>query len=196
MLQYNMTIAYIKGEDNTVANALSCLPQGVFADKRKPGSTAPHTAWAKVNTVGMVLTSVADSSILNDIKNGHRTDRFCKKFFDPNFGTPGICKVSGLWYAGSQLIIPCTGDIWEQLFHLAHDTLGHFGSDKSYASLQDMYYWPNMRRDLEEAYILACMDCQQNKLQMTKAAGLLHPLPIPKGCGESVAMDFIRPLPP
>ena len=37
------------------------------------------------------------------------------------------------------------------LFWLAHDSLGHFGADRSYASLCDAYYWPNMRRDHPEA---------------------------------------------
>ena len=44
------------------------------------------------------------------------------------------------------LVIPRFKDIREQLFRLAHDSLGHFGFEKSYGSLKDVYYWPNMRR--------------------------------------------------
>lgn len=108
---------------------------------------------------------------------------------------PGIQESNGLWYAGSRLIIPRSGDVREQLFRLAHDTLGHFGADKSYAALQDAYYWPNMRRDLERSYILACVDCQRNKSRTTKAAGPMHPLPVPEKHGDSVAMDFVGPPP-
>lgn len=73
--------------------------------------------------------------------------------------------------------------------------IGHFGADKSYASLWDAYYWPNMWLDLEKAYVPLCTDCQCNKSWTTKAPGLLHPLPIPDECGDSVALDFIGPLP-
>ena len=52
-----------------------------------------------------------------------------------------------------------------------------------------------MQTDLEKSYVPSCSDCQQNKSQMTKAPGPLHPLPIPDDCGDSVALDFIGPLP-
>jgi hypothetical protein len=53
-----------------------------------------------------------------------------------------------------------------------------------------------MQCDLESAYIPACTECQQNKSQTTKPVGPLHPLPIPDKCCDSVAIDFIGPLPP
>jgi hypothetical protein len=87
------------------------------------------------------------------------------------------------------------GTCHEDLFRLAHDALGHFGTDKSYAALRDSYHWPNMRTDLVESYIPACVDCQCNKSSTSKPHGPLHPLPIPEAQGESVAMDFIGPLP-
>jgi hypothetical protein len=53
-----------------------------------------------------------------------------------------------------------------------------------------------MRRDLEQSYIPSCVDCQRNKSTTSKRAGPLHPLPIPEQRGDSIAMDFIGPLPP
>jgi hypothetical protein len=52
-----------------------------------------------------------------------------------------------------------------------------------------------MQRDLQEAYIPACVECQCNKSQMSKPVGPLHPLPIPDAHGDSIAIDFIGPLP-
>jgi hypothetical protein len=52
-----------------------------------------------------------------------------------------------------------------------------------------------MRRDLEKVYIPSCTDCLHNKSMTQKLAGPLHPLPIPDKRGDSVAMDFIGPLP-
>ena len=80
------------------------------------------------------------------------------------------------------------------LYCLVHDSLSHFGADKSYTSLYDAYYWPNMWTKLEKSYIPSCNDCQWNKLR-TKPPGPLHLLPIPDECGDSVALNFIGPLP-
>jgi len=108
---------------------------------------------------------------------------------------PGIQSKDGLWYVGNRLVIPRTGDLREMLFQLAHDVLGHFGFDKTYASLRESYFWPNMHRDLETAYVPGCAECQRNKSSTSKPIGLLHPLPVPEGRGDSVAIDFVGPLP-
>jgi hypothetical protein len=52
-----------------------------------------------------------------------------------------------------------------------------------------------MKCDLEEGYIPGCADCQQYKAHTMKPTGPLHPLPIPDGRCDSVAMDFVSPLP-
>ena len=68
-------------------------------------------------------------------------------------------------------------------------------ADKSYASLRNSYYWSNMHRDLEQAYIPSCTDCLRNKSCTTKPPGPLHPLPVPESHGDSITMDFVGPLP-
>jgi hypothetical protein len=52
-----------------------------------------------------------------------------------------------------------------------------------------------MHRNLLEAYIPACTDCQQNKGRTSKPPGPLHPLSIPDARGDSIAIDFIGPCP-
>jgi RNase H-like domain found in reverse transcriptase/Integrase zinc binding domain len=145
--QYDLTMTYIRSEDNTVADALSRLPPNCFTDE-SPMTTA---------TVNAVLKITSDNDILKMIRNGYEEDEFCKRIASSNM--KGWTLSNGLWYIGDRLLIPRVTSLRETLFHLAHDTLGHFGADKSYASLCDAYYWPNMRRDLEQAYIPACADC-------------------------------------
>ena len=94
------------------------------------------------------------------------------------------------------MVIPKHGNLRERLFHLTHDSLGHFRSEKSYSALRDDFYWPNMRKNLANGYVPSCNDCQQNKSMTQKPAGPLHPLPIPDKRFESVAIDFIGPLTP
>jgi hypothetical protein len=116
--------------------------------------------------VGAVLTIATDQTVLDAIKCGYQSDEYCLKI--ANSGMPGTKHANGLWYIGDCLLIPCIGDIHENLFHLAHDSLGHFGADKSYAVLCDTFYWPNMRHNL----IPSCQDCQWNKSRTTKAPGV------------------------
>lgn len=52
-----------------------------------------------------------------------------------------------------------------------------------------------MRKDLEDAYIPSCNDCQRNKSSTKKPAGPLHPTPVPDARFDSIAIDFIGPLP-
>jgi hypothetical protein len=92
-------------------------------------------------------------------------------------------------------VIPQDLKVRELLYNLAHDTLGHIGFDKSYESLCGSYYWPNMRRDLENTYIPSCVECQHNKDRTSKPTGPLHPLPVPDDRFDTVALDFIGPLP-
>jgi len=143
--------------------------------------------------VNSVLNITTDQSILQMIKTGYETDGFCKRVAATLM--KGWSQSNGLWYIGDRLLIPCVTTICETLFQLMHDTLGHFGVDKSYASLHNVYYWPNMRRELEQAYIPSCADCLHNKSCTTRPPGPLHPLPVPDQRGESIAMDFMGPLP-
>lgn len=92
-------------------------------------------------------------------------------------------------------MVPRVTKVREMLYQLAHDSLGHFGGAKSYLALKDSFYWPNMKRDLEDAYIPGCTACQRNKSPTTKPAGPLHSLPVPDNRFSCVALDFVGPLP-
>jgi len=186
-----MDIIYIRGEDNTVVDALSRLPPDSYPDEQLP--LDPHQNWIQAGSANAVLSVTTDKRVLTDIKNGYQHDVFCTRL--RKSGMKSVKEVDGLWYIGDHLVIPRYGDLRENLFRLAHNVLGHFGPDKSYASLWDAYYWPNMQRDLEQSYIPSCQDCQRNKSRTTKTAGPLHPLPILDERGDSVAINFIGPLP-
>lgn len=108
---------------------------------------------------------------------------------------PGVESRNGLLYVGDRLIMPNYLGLHEDLFQIAHDKLGHFGMDKTYAILHHSYYWPNMHWDLIRGYIPLCQECQRNKLSTSKPVGLLHSLLILESRFGSVTLDFIGPLP-
>lgn len=91
--QYDLTITYIRSEDNTVADALSRLPPNCFVDK----SPAP------TNSINAVLTMTSDKNILDMIKVGYREDEFCKRVASSNM--KGWTLSNELWYIGDRLLI-------------------------------------------------------------------------------------------
>jgi len=190
MSQFEMSIYYVKGEDNTVVDVLSQLP--IEQQELENISVPRHSAWLDKNSINVMLSISADKSFLHDVKERYLEDNFAKKLMT---GTtiPGVHEENGLWYVGNCLVVPRTGCCREDLFRLAHDSMGHFSADKAYANLRSSYYWPNMRKDLESAYVPGCVDCQRNKSPTSKPKGPLHPLPVPDERGASMAMDF-RPF--
>jgi len=150
---------------NTVADALSRLPDTVDDPTVTPMAAA--------------LSIQTDPTLLETIKKGYNEDPFCLKISNAQKSIDGLEWGYGLLYIGNCLVIPCVGTLREDLFRLAHDSLGHFGFVKSYASLRDSYYWPNMQSDLQSSYLPACIDCQRDKGRTSKPTGPLHPLPIP-----------------
>jgi Integrase zinc binding domain len=108
------------------------------------------------------LNITADKSLLNKIITGYETDDFAQQLTrDISMGSiEGATLTDKLLYVGCRLVIPRDLHICELLYNLAHDTLGHFGFDKSYESLQGSYYWLNMCCNLKNAYIPSCAKCQ------------------------------------
>jgi hypothetical protein len=69
----------------------------------------------------------------------------------------------------------------------------HFSHDKTFAQLNNLYYWPGMRIDVNK-FVNRCKICQHAKGK-TKNTGLYQPLPIPERPWDVVSMYFVLVLP-
>jgi hypothetical protein len=81
---------------------------------------------------------------------------------------------------------------------LSHDSLGHFGTDKTYDRITESYYRPGLS-SIVESYVKHCPQCIVNKTSRTKPFGNLLSIDppydrIPKAF-ESINMDLIVGLP-
>jgi hypothetical protein len=121
LTHYDHWIIYIKGEDNTVVDALSHLPDSVDDVLPMPAAS--------------LLMVGTDPELLKSIILGYTADPFCDKLLRSADSMTGVSVRNGLLYVGDQLVIPRIRTLCEDLFQLTHDNLGHFGFDKSYTSL-------------------------------------------------------------
>ena len=150
--QYDASINYIPGNQNCVTDALSHLPEPSLQTVASIfGSSHARSTSSKLHL---------DDSLLKVIKDGYVNDPFITKLTSTSTGMDAIQFKHDFWFINNRLIIPNVKHVCETLFHLAHDSMGHFGTSKCLPSLIDSFYWPNMWHDLKSAYILACADCQ------------------------------------
>jgi RNase H-like domain found in reverse transcriptase/Integrase zinc binding domain len=160
MANFDYNITYIHGEENTAADTLFCMPDAP-PDACLTACAITYTCKALTTHTAGILNIATDQSLLNAIITGYETDSFAKQLMkDIDMGSiKGATLTNKLLYVSCQLVIPQDLKVCELLYNLAHNTLNHFGFDKSYKSLCGSYYWPNMHWDLENAYIPSCTEC-------------------------------------
>ncbi|GBG78497.1 hypothetical protein CBR_g26526 [Chara braunii] len=111
---------------------------------------------------------------------------------DPN-SQPNFHECDGLVFRRygkfDRLCVPNHAPLRNHFLDLAHGRSGHFGFEKTYGSLLQQFDWSGMKGSAQK-FIVECQVCQRTKVHRHKPYGLLRPLPIPDGPGESVSIDF------
>ncbi|KAL0282093.1 UNVERIFIED_CONTAM: Transposon Ty3-I Gag-Pol polyprotein [Sesamum angustifolium] len=102
----------------------------------------------------------------------------------------------GMLLNGKRVCVPNVEELRTEIMHEAYYApyAMHPGSTKMYRDLRPYYWWPRMKKDVEE-FVARCLTCQQVKAEHQAPAGKLHPLSIPKWKWEKITMDFIVGLP-
>ena len=104
LADFDYTITYVCGEQNTAADALSCMPD-VVPDACLAACTIAYTCSAP--TVG-TLNITANKSFLDAIIKGYETDDFAQQLTkDISMGSiKGATLTDKLLYIGRRLVIP------------------------------------------------------------------------------------------
>ena len=94
----------------------------------------------------------------------------------------------GFVFKGNQLCVPnCS--LKEKIIQDMHDggLGGHFGQDKTYAMIEQKFFWPKMR-DVYK-FVKRCLICQEAKGKVQNTS-LYTPLPVLAAPSEDLSMDF------
>src|SRR6266571_7911276 len=70
-----------------------------------------------------------------------------------------------LWWKDKALVVVGNNDLKRGVIQSFHNppSMGHLGIMNTYALTQRDYWWPNMKKDIEE-YVKGCTSCQENKI--------------------------------
>lgn len=174
LLGFDFRIEYKPGKDNVGVDALSrCLT---------------------------LSTSSLQCSLLDQIRSLQQVDEFTgpllaemhsNAMVDPKY----TYKDGLLWWHG-KIIIPDEESLCYQILQEYHSSYlgGHAGTIHTYSRLAQQFYWPNMRKVVND-FVRCCPTCQQAKESHTLPGGLLQPLKIPHQVWEEISLDFIISLP-
>ncbi|GBG73261.1 hypothetical protein CBR_g12979 [Chara braunii] len=114
-----------------------------------------------------------------------------------NATTDEFVMVDGLLFlekAGfKRLVVPSRETLRSLFLGECHDATRHFDYKKTSANLVQRFWWPNMLDDVKK-YVETYQVCQRDKPRTQAPLGLLKPLPIPVGPGQSISMDFMDTL--
>lgn len=93
---------------------------------------------------------------------------------------------------GLQWVVP--RGMRQQVVRAAHDDLGHFGVEKTLRRVCEHYWFPRMRKYIEQ-YIGCCIGCIFGKKPSGKKEGYLYPIPKKAEPFDTLHIDHYGPLP-
>ena len=187
---FNVNVKHVNGKLNTVADYLSrnlaVAPTCAQCKKKMKIFAVTTMASSTENNELYQIAAAADPLIL-EVKEWQKS---------PKTGARSLLlkqfkEISGKWFFGNRIYIPCNEDIKLQILHRYHDlaSAGHQGIRRTKARIVEQYFWTGMDQDIKN-YIHTCITCQRHAERSTLLPGHLHPLPIPTERVQDISIDF------
>jgi transposase InsO family protein len=187
--ELNMTIEYVPGKSNHVADILSRRPD--YAPNCPKCRAKLKATSEKVQAVAILELEGLEQHVKLHLEDDDYAQYVREKLRDQ----PSVRKArswtsrNDLLYHNERLYIPdCP--LRRQLLTAQHDT-HHPGVARTTGLLSKKYFWPSLHKDVK-AWVKTCDTCQRQK-KGDQAQGTLHPLPIPDDRFTDLGMDFFEP---
>ena len=102
---------------------------------------------------------------------------------------------NGLVYRkkGNKLMFYVPRTMEQELLHRYHNEFGHFGADKTYAILQESYWFPEMKTKIR-AHIQNCLKCISFSKPSGRIEGFVHGIPKGNVPFELIHIDHLGPI--
>jgi hypothetical protein len=190
--QFNLSIIHQSGKKNIVADSLSRREDH---DDGKEMRGEQRAEWVKA-VLATTHVSVVVSGLIDEIKSAYSDDMECELILRQPKKYNFYMKDGLLLRHNHCIYVPNSRSLRTKLLREVHDapTGGHLGISKTFYRLSEVFYWPGMRREVQE-YCNSCVACQQNKHGNQSPAGLLQSIPIPDEKFKIWSIDLIGPLP-
>ncbi|XP_043211322.1 uncharacterized protein K02A2.6-like [Amphibalanus amphitrite] len=195
LMAYDFTVEHVRGGDNP-ADGLSRLP-GAEEGELDDDVVAVAAVTAQLGAVQRdeLLEATQTDPVLCQLvqqipRRWPRRRRDCPAELQPFYNCrEELSLVGDLVVRGQRVIVPAA--LRTRMVSLAHE--GHQGIVRSKQRARDIYWWPKMDTDIEEA-VRNCDVCADvDKSARTRSAPL-HPVPLPGAAWEKVGVDFIGPM--
>ena len=179
LMHFDYEIRYKKGIDNSVADALSRVPEVI---------TYALTSYViPLELIAKIKASwESDVHIQQILKEKQENDDSHPKYS----WNRGELRRNGRLVVGNDLQLKA------QILSIFHDSAlaGHSGVWGTYKRISALLYWPKLRKEVRE-FVRVYVTCQRYKPGNSSPADLLQPLPMPAAIFTDLTIDFIEALP-
>ncbi|KAJ3878387.1 hypothetical protein F5051DRAFT_310337, partial [Lentinula edodes] len=107
--QFDLEIAYIRGDDNPAADALSRIQAGALpsdpANCMVENNSNVESWKSNPFMCASVLSITADKDFLRRIKEGYGSDPFVLKLIEGGSLVPDVTHRDGLWFVAGRLVV-------------------------------------------------------------------------------------------
>lgn len=194
--QYNFKIHYRKGSENAKADALSrradylrekpIVSQAVL-QQDKHGNMS-------YNRQFNLTMRVEDDVFENEVRKVLEDDKLAQQVLQNIKDHESFEKQEGLLLFQGLVYVPVS--LRQKLIDECHSnkTHSHQGIDKTIERLTRTYYFPHLRKKVEEV-VRKCDICRRSKSDRHKPYGLLKSPTTPGQPWSSIALDFVVKLP-
>lgn len=172
--QFTNDIQYISGRNNIVADTLSRIPEIDEISTKDINFQILHKEQQLDETLKSLLSTPNSKHNLKEISI-------------PILNMKIWCDISG---NSSRPYVPPS--LRKVIFNKIH-SLSHPGVRPTRRLIQTKYFWPNMRKEIND-WASSCINCQKSKITIyTKSP--VQKIEIPSGRFEHIHMDLVGPLP-